>query len=336
MIDYYNKYLKYKEKYISLKNIQNGGFNQKTYYVKTDEDDFNNDMKEALEKRNYKESDIFPVNFVFLSGESAFYKNKIDIKQSEWISILYGKSKKEITDKTKLKKKFGKERFFINGDIININDSIPKYDKKFVKIMKPLGGFAGAGIKIVQSNDEISDWIKSNPKYNDWVIEDYIINPDLIDGYKFHFRVLVLVKVENKKIEVYISNNKYYVKALEKYKKGDYENKNIHDTHYKKMKIDIFPNVLPDNWNEKDANNAINDMEQIITKIFKNEKEFYPEWKAKKGFEIFGADFIFENKHTYLLEINEKMSLKGRTTIVEGIVSTVLYNNPDGYFKKLI
>jgi hypothetical protein len=331
MENYYNKYLKYKQKC-----IQYGGEKQKTYCVKTEQNDFNKIMIKLLKKRGYIESNIPPIDFIFVADQYQYYRNKIDTKGSEWISLLYGKSKIEITDKSILKKKFKNENFLINGDIININDSIPKYNEKFVKILKPLGGFAGSGIKIVQSNDEISDWIKANPKYIDWIIEDYITEPDLIDGYKFHFRVIILVKVVNQNIEVYISNKKYYVKALEKYINGNYENKNIHDTHYKKIKIDMFPDVLPDNWNKKDADNAINDMNRIIKQIFFNNKNFYPDWNAKKGFEMFGADFIFENKHTYLLEINSKMSLKGRTSIIDGLLSTILDNKPDGYFTKLI
>jgi len=309
----------------------------KTFYVEIDYPEFEKEMINELRKRGYKESNNFPVDFIFLSGDSSFYRNRFNTKGSKWISLLYGNSKTEITNKILLNKKFEKEDFIISLMYLTQNSPIPNIDESIIRILKPLNGFAGSGITIIKTKKEIELWLKDNEKYKEWILQDYLQNPDLKDGYKFHFRVIVLVKkTANKKSEVFISNYKYYVPSLKKYKKGDWLNKNIHDTHYKPGKIIIFPNELPDNWSIEDANKATNNMHQIITKIFENQNQFEPEWNAKNGFELFGADFIFENKQPYLLEINSKMSLKGRISIIPGLLQTILDDKESEFMTKLI
>lgn len=158
------------------------------------------------------------------------------------------------------------------------------------------------------------------------------------DGYKFHFRVLILVKVfQNKSFEVYISNQKFYITAKEKYRKTDWLNKDIHDTHFNQT-IDylIFPKDLPDSWTKEDALLVTNNMNNIIIEIFKKQTEFQPDRNSLNSFEIFGADFIFSNKHAYLLEINDKIGYKTAGPIIPGIIDTVLLNKDNEYFTKLI
>ena len=337
MSDYY-KYIKYKTKYLSIKNELNQiGGKEKTFYVDVNEDEFQNTMVKTLKEKGYEESKDFPVDFLFLSGDSAFFKNKFDTKKTKWFNNLYGNSKAEITNKITLHQKFGEEDFFIKAIYLNSDEPIPNFDETKIKILKPLSGFQGMGIRIVQTKKEVEDWIKKNPTYQKWILEDYLIDPDLKDGYKFHFRVYVLVKATSKKkIEVYISNIKFFRKALEKYKKGDWLNKDIHDTHYNpKWKPTIFPQELPDGWTNEDAQKSIKEMNEIIGKIFKRQINFFPEWNAKNGFELFGCDFIFSNKKTYLLEINTKASFKGCSLIIPGLIENIL-ENKNGSFTRLI
>jgi len=311
----------------------------KTFYVKMQETDFQEELIGYLIKKDYKKEFTFPVDFILLSGHPSHYRNRFDSKGSNWISLLYGNSKTEITNKILLHKKYKDFDFIINGNYLSKNKPIPEIDETKIKILKPLNGFSGSGIKVLQTKEEITLWLKEpdNEKYKEWLLEDYIEDPDLKDGHKFHFRVLVLVKVQqNKPIEVYISEHKFFVKALEKYQKGDWNNKNIHDTHYKAMKYDTFPKNLPDGWSIQDGDKAIEKMNKIITKIFTNQNDFKPDWNAKNGFEIFGTDFIFSKKQTYLLEINGKTGIKGCNIIIPGIVDTILEGKENKYFTKLI
>lgn len=307
-----------------------------SYYIKTKYDNFDTEMSKQLKERGYKLSSDFPVDFIFLSDKYAYYKNKFDTKKSTYISILKGKSKEEITNKILLNRKFKNSDFIINSIYLTSNQKISEIDES-LKILKPKEGFEGKGIKIVNTKNEIIEWMKKNNEYSEWILEDYILNPDLKDGYKFHFRVWVLVKVvQYKKPEVFINNYKYFILAHEKYKKSDYLNKNIHDTHDKPLNELTFPNDLPDNWTKNDVIKIDSKINNIIKEIFDKQLDFYPEWDAMNGFEIFGADFIFENKHPYLLEINKKMDLEGRVSAITGILETVLDNKKNKYFTQLI
>jgi hypothetical protein len=340
---YYNKYLKYRNKYLYLKlsisSHQSGGNNnQKTFYLNMEEKKFESILEKYLIELGYKRSTTFPVNFIFLSGEAIWYKNRFDAKKSEWISVITGNSKTEITNKILLHKRYENFNFIIPSKYLTQFSPIPDINERTIKILKPLNGFAGSGIRIVQTKTDIKLWLDLNEKYKEWLLEDYIIDPDLKDGYKFHFRVLILVKVfQNKSFEVYISNQKFYITAKEKYKKTDWLNKNIHDTHFNQT-IDylIFPKYLPDSWTKEDALLVTNNMNNIIIDIFKKQTEFQPDRNSLNSFEIFGADFIFSNKHAYLLEINDKIGYKTAGPIIPGIIETVLLNKDNEYFTKLI
>jgi hypothetical protein len=115
---YYNKYLKYRNKYLDLKFLsqsnQIGGNNkQKTYYLNIAEKQFESNLEKYLIELGYKKSTTFPVNFIFLSGNAIYYKNRFDTKKSEWISVITGNSKTEITNKILLHKRYEDYNFII-------------------------------------------------------------------------------------------------------------------------------------------------------------------------------------------------------------------------------
>jgi hypothetical protein len=349
MINYYTKYNKYIEKYKLLINNQIGGNEniKLTYYININNHTdsfgehsidfiFTKELKKELSNRNYIESSNFPVDFIFLSGEPAWYRNKFDTKKSKCINLLYGKSATNITNKILLHNKYKDMKFIIHADYINENtllsDIISKLKNRFIKILKPLGSYSGTGNKIVRNKKQIKDWIQENTKYKEWLLEDYIIEPDLKNGYKFHFRIPLLIKVFNKKINIYISKKYYYQIAKQKYKKSDWLNKDIHDTHFSGDNI-VFPNEYPDNWNEEDANLCSNKIQNIIQTVFRNNIDFRPGWDALNGFDVYGVDIIFEKKQPYLLEINDRAGLI--PDIIPDMLSVVLDNKENG-FKKLI
>jgi hypothetical protein len=334
------------QRYYSLGRSIKPSIIKKTFFVNMAEKSFESDISNYLINIGYSKSKDFPVDFILLSGDSLYYRNRFNSNGSNWISLLYGNSKTEITNKILLHKRYEKSKFIIPSTyIVQQNDSIPvlNINETTIKILKPLNGFAGSGIQIVKTKEDILKWLKENQsqnqsqKYKEWLLEDYITDPDLKDGYKFHLRVLILLKVkQNKPIEVYISNHKFYTIAKEKYKKDDWQNKNIHDTHYREIKVTTFPQELPDSWSSSDANLAILEMNNMIIELFNNQIDFKPEWNALNGYEIFGADIMFSNKQSYLLEINAKTGLKDCNLIIPGLISTILDNQENEYFTKLI
>ena len=157
------------------------------------------------------------------------------------------------------------------------------------------------------------------------------------DGYKFHLRVLTFVKKEQRKpIEVYVATHKFYVKAEEPYKKEDWLNPRIHDTHYKPGPIETFPQSLPDEWTEKEGQKIDEKINGIIRELLDDEQNFKPDWNAKNGFEVFGVDILFDKKKPYVLEFNHKMSLKGRYSYAPGIVQLIVDGIAEPYFVRVL
>lgn len=308
-----------------------------SYYIKTDLPEFTDSMKKEVESLGMREKRSFPIDFLFVSGEAAYYRNKVDTRQSNWISLLHGKSVVTLTNKITLHSKYGDSNFLIDSDIITSGKDIPVLTGRTLKIVKPLKGFQGRGITLLKTTSELDDWIGSHPDYKEWLVQTYIQNPALKDGYKFHLRVLVVVKKESKKpIEAYVATHKFYVKAEEKYKKDDWLNPRIHDTHYKPGKTESFPQILPDDWTETETVKVDKKINSILKTLLENETDFKADWNAKNGFEVFGVDILFDKKKPYILEFNNKISLKGRVSYAAPIVNLILRNEIDPYFVQII
>ena len=342
---FYHKYLKYKTKYLQLKNQQNGGGNTpKTYYVNMGEIDKDPKIEklilDELEKRDYVEGKEAPYNFIFVAHDAALQKNRFNTKKSTWINIVDGESKKIITNKVKLHKNFQNYDFLKKAFFIEPDTDINKLEiENKQMILKPSKGFKGYGVKIVENKKEVKDWLEKNPDYKEWLLQEYIMNPDLVNGYKFHLRVLILIIIKaNKELSVYVSNRKLYVKALEKYKKGDWQNEKIHDTHFQEsIKMELFNERLPDNWTNQDRDNANKEINNSIREIFKDQKDFIPEWNSKNGFEVLGADIMFENKKPIILEINSRMGWGSRKIeVIPGLMELILDNQKTDEFIRII
>jgi hypothetical protein len=303
-----------------------------TYYVDTSEPTFTDEMVKRLEERGWKKSTSMPVDFIFLEGEHSYYRNKFDTQKSGWISRLYGHSVDTLCNKVELHKHFADAPFLVPTQFLR--DSIPTLSRVYPKILKPLGGFSGTGIRLIQTKDEIAHWIGTHREYTEWMLQPYLKHPALRNGYKFHLRVLVLVKTHP--IEAYIARRMFYVPAMERYVSGEWDNARIHDTHYRPGKIEVFPDILPDEWSERDAIKAIREIQNITHHILKGQTGFKPIWNAKRGFEVFGMDILFDKKKPYLLEFNNKMSLKGRASYGEGIIRTVLGEDSTSYFTRIL
>ena len=301
-------------------------------YSQANEDKFTG----FLQNIGLEKSTSFPVRFIYLMGESTYYRNRFDTKGSEWISLLYGTSKTVLTNKILLHKEFKGHKFLVDSEIIN-NGISPNF--KGIHILKPLNGFRGEGIKITDSKQEADKHLSENVKYSEWIIQRYLDKTDLLDGYKFHFRIFILVvAIKNIKRRVYVSRSKFYRIAEKKYKRGDYHDTEIHDTHYNKKDEDYrFPEILPDNWKQSDAEKIDKEINQIFKEVFKHQYGFKPEWNALNGFELFGADVIFEEKRPYILEINTKIGGGGNIDYFkEGLIDLILNNKPTDDFEQIL
>ena len=53
-----------------------------TYYIKNNIEEFTKEMERSMNKIGYIKSTIFPVNFIYISGEAVYYRNKFDSKKN--------------------------------------------------------------------------------------------------------------------------------------------------------------------------------------------------------------------------------------------------------------
>ena len=310
-----------------------------TYYIKTDDESLTTSFIEHLESRGYKKSNKFPVDFIFVWGEYARYSNRFDSKKSKWISLLWGKTREYLANKVTLHKLFNESSFLLPSVFIEKGKDIPEVPNRFLKILKPTGTFKGEGITIVKNKHEIEEWIKNHPKPTEWLLQDYIKNPALKDGKKFHLRVITLVVKRDDMFEVYVFNEKIYVKAKKEYIQEDWLNVDIHDTHViPGSRREVFPEEVPDEWTHENVKKADKDILKIIHSLFTHSIELTPEMNAKNGFYIFGADILFNRKKAILLEFNSNpgLSVSKRNVLVPGILSIILDSETTPYFTRIL
>jgi hypothetical protein len=286
-----------------------------TFYVRTDEPAFSKAFKTELEDRGFKEATKFPANIVFLSGESAYYKNKKDLKKSDLVNCIHPV---KITNKLELSELFKDSDFIMNFDIIR--NKIPILPSQFLKILKPLGGYQGKGISIVTNSTEVEEWIEKHD-YSEWLLQDYVVDPALKNGHKFHLRVPILV-VKN---TVFVCNKSPYYIAKSPYEQSDWKNPEIHDTHYSGNKY-FYPEDLPDGWKRQ------TNIMKMLEKVF--EVSLKVAWNGKLPYYLFGADVMFDGRQPILLEVNEKIGLKEMDFVIPGMIS-ILFGKDHPDFTRL-
>jgi tubulin monoglycylase TTLL3/8 len=168
--------------------------------------------------------------------------------------------------------------------------------------------YGGKGNFIISSYKEFLK-IKKELK-NDFIISKYITNPLLFNTKKFHIRIYFINYINSKNIvSSYVSKYGFIVTAKLPYKNEDYENPDIHDSHFKSTDKDyIFPDELIKSYGNKITNNItkqIIDILKYITKI----QVVYNLPEAENGFNIHGCDFMITDDYKVkLLEINSRSS----------------------------
>jgi hypothetical protein len=347
-----NSYYKIMNKLLD-KKIYNIELNDLTIKSSNSNSNSNSVIKSKLPLTHQQQ---LPIVLIFGSlYKNKKLQSKIFTIKKELINIVHDK-KEIITLKDNLFKTLGDKPYYLKQYNININNitnlnSFLKYKKLFnnkVWIYKPVSGFKGFGIKIFDNyknflkynktqiilnkrkeyktlKKNINQNIKSsNTQYNKnikttkyrWVLQEYINNPLLVDGKKFHIRTHLLYSYIDNKEELYYYQKGDILTAKSLYKKGDYYNKNIHDTHYIPTdKIRIYPDYFK--FTKEQQYNINIQIKQIYKDV---KKHLHPKCynDSKNCYEIFGVDLMIDVNHkVYLIEINSKI----------GIIFNNNYNN---------
>ena len=180
-----------------------------------------------------------------------------------------------------------------------------------IYIIRPIGPGAGggAGVKVITNNKELETVRYETKKYKSVIISEYIKNPLLYKEKKFHLRMYFMVCVGEPygKFSWHVWNKGKIVTAELPYKKDDYTNPKIHDTHFKSTPMNLwFSEDLGITHTE--TTKILAQMNEILrgaAEIIKPEAKTTSE--SKYGFEIFGVDFIITDELIVkLIEINAR------------------------------
>jgi hypothetical protein len=335
-IDFYSKYIKYKNKYLSLKNnnydiITGGG---KKIYIFVD-NQIGEEFVKLLDSKGWIRKDIndFPkyVDLLYYQDPKNFYnllKNKQDyrkiyniksnINSSFWRNDTYKKGKDIIINKYQLYKNMKKQFPEIAEKHMATTFNILKKDVKIkdgVYIIRPVGKDIGHGtdIEYVSNKKEfkvVLDKYKKNKKYMKVIASEYIQSMLLYDNKKFHIRVHILFL--NNKGNITWSANLHGTARHAKYDfiNRDYNNLEIHDTHAKTTSRNIF---FPEDFNfgRENTEKVLSQMELILSKvaeIVKPHLKCFPE--SNNCFQVFGIDFMMKDDFTVMLiEVNDNYGI---------------------------
>jgi hypothetical protein len=331
----FNKYLKYKQKYLRLKQLQTGGAsrdkldktNKKlTYSLCVDYDDtFNEVLRRILNRHNFKE-----IPFDELYDGSTKSKKTIDFLFLRYIKtpiikeyqLINCRIKNELSGSNKLFNKCTLHKLINDSDDKKLRSHIPKtrdlkdiehLEKGQILILRPCAPWAssGKGIVRVATEDELQKEkrkYKSNNKFS-IIASEYIRNPLLFDNRKFHLRMYMIFTVTPKfryelaKIGKILTAKKPYV---DKY----FDDLDIHDTHVHSTKHDYF---FPKDFNETNIpeisehiSSIWDQMDYICGKLSNFVKhDVKPYEESESGYYVFGLDFMVDTAyHVLLIECN--------------------------------
>jgi HrpA-like RNA helicase len=202
--------------------------------------------------------------------------------------------------------------------IIPPNMAGPPQKPEGIWIWRPEEGYAGRGIEVIETQEDLSQaWLareeaRKSGKIDNLteqrvLLSEYIVDPVLFQGKKFHLRLYFLVVATPTSRRSALYKQGEIVVAKLPYVKGDYNNKDVHDTHFKGMLGYQFPQDYP--YPEQvdkiltETHAALTTLSQFALPTVKP----YPE--SESGFEILGADVMIDtSEKIYILEINTKPS----------------------------
>ena len=189
------------------------------------------------------------------------------------------------------------------GKDIIILDSYEKF-KNFV--FKSIKNYKNSWRGLNYSKYNELSLIKKNKLHIEWVLQEYITNPMLYEDKKFHLRGYYLFhRISPNKKEGYILNNHRIYTARDSYKKGDYLNKDIHDSHFGSTSkyIDLIPDISDLIGTDKTAK-----LERDILYLLKHLLEATNTvcYKDDKScFHLFGSDIMITDDYQIkFIEIN--------------------------------
>ncbi len=301
-----------------------------SYLIKTDYYDVDMVNKLFTQRGNwepYNPAIHEKPDFFYIDGLHIADKKLYDIKSG--LKSLVGDGKKTVVVKNNLYRNLSiipEARKFLPWTVeLDIKGKTHNYllgYKKYFHTGKPLIckiANMGEGQNII-TTDRFDVWqkfmagkislLQKRPTLimNKWVLQEYIANPLLKNGRKFHLRLMLLYQ-PGRRPSYYIHDARAAL-AEAPYKAGDWTNKDIHDTHFHRRQGLMFPLDFP----EIPSQQITNIYQQIdtITKYVVNTitPNCYPD--SQHCYEFFGLDLMITNDYKVkLIEVNDRIGLSG-------------------------
>lgn len=261
------------------------------------------------------------------------------------IKNLIGEDKYIFTDKSNLDI-YVQKAFTLYTYPYSIGQKLDSFKNRFKKdkkyILKPTKGREGIAIKIVENYPDLVKFFDIDVKKIDfrkvketqnWVIQEYLESPMLYKNRKFHLRVYFLV-VDTK---IYYFTRYLIITAAKEYKNSDFDNKEIHDSHYGEDSIrnKIFPEDFIEKRYIEKINGDIDRMFRGVKKHLALPMKCFPE--DDNCYEVFAADIMVTKEGDIkVLEFNHSVgypeTMDKRYPLFENGLDIVL--NHYGYLDK--
>lgn len=268
--------------------------------------------------------------FVYLYTPSTLYHTTTRLVNN--INNLYIKDKQKLYELSLQKNKSKTLDYMMHTYIFNNKQNYhhlfnsPKSNNNVWIIKKNLA-FGGKGNQIVTNYSEFLD-IKNKFK-DDFIISKYIINPLLFNQRKFHLRIYFINYIDKRnEIRSYMSKYGFILTAKDPYKKTDFENQDIHDSHFKSTAQDyIYPNDFNKSFGIEKTNIINNKIIEILKYLTEIQKVYnYPD--SDNGFSIIGCDFMITDElEVKLLETNNRTLLAAKSDKYRKFIGNYLFKN---------
>jgi hypothetical protein len=211
--------------------------------------------------------------------------------------------------------KYTPGKIYIARPVYEINPNTGK--KKII-------AFSGRDIIYITNPETLAAAKRLIGKYDNVLISDYISNPLLFKGRKFHLRVYLIITYINSVVKTHFFSDSYIWTAAKPFVLDKFDDKAIHDTHYKSTDDDY---LFSSDFNTENMGRDITtemktklqeDMQSIMDKVSKvlqygdTGVKIYN--NHKNGFQIEGIDIMINDKmQPILIECNNKPGFSYRT-----------------------
>jgi len=288
-------------------------------------------------------------DFFYIDGLHIADKSLYNIKSK--LKSLVGDGKKQVVVKNNLYenllKKCPESRTFLPWTLeLDIKGRMPGYllgFKKYFRVGKPLIckiANQGEGQNII-TTDRFDIWqkfmtnkitmIQKRPLLvmNKWVLQEYIANPQLKNGRKFHLRLMLLYQPHPKK--------SYYIPvaraalAEAPYQHGDWTNKDIHDTHFHRKEGLLFPSDFQElsPGQLTGIYKQIDTIAQCVIRVIT--PSCYPD--SLNCYELFGLDLLItQDYQVKLIEVNDRIGMSGTPAYKKMTFAGIMKLVVDDYF----